>query len=227
MPAAIHYWTRVGSYPPPENFIVEAEYRRNQSWRAECPWVDWRCCCSCVCVSSRTMIVINTFSKPESYKWDTFLRRYTTRYFRARSSPCRAQKYQDMAHRNMTIWQGFLKNQNQKQTLAGAVLADVYNSCFHIGSSAPVKDKICFVVFPNIDFYCRTSNYSPILLRKKGHFFANNLPCCPYLVFWLLAIFIHWAVSQTTVCPNYQSCPSGTLNFSASMNWSTLGIAMF
>ncbi len=36
--------------PPPRNSILQAECRLNQSWHAECPWVDWHSFCRCVCV---------------------------------------------------------------------------------------------------------------------------------------------------------------------------------
>lgn len=35
---------------PPKNSILQAECRLNQNWHAECPWVDWRSYCRCVCV---------------------------------------------------------------------------------------------------------------------------------------------------------------------------------
>lgn len=55
LPTAIYYWTQVVSFPPhfsppPKNSILQAECRLNQSWHAQCPWVDWRSYCRCVCV---------------------------------------------------------------------------------------------------------------------------------------------------------------------------------
>lgn len=44
LPAAIYYWTQVASFPlllSPHQGTLQAECWLNQSWHAECPWVDW------------------------------------------------------------------------------------------------------------------------------------------------------------------------------------------